>query len=150
MKNSCFIPTEADGRQSTTKLLPRDCDLYRPVPIESAVPTQGRSLRLYVGLVAHLRQRLDQVLLVGHCCGEFLVLAHMPPIPFLEMPVCQTQQACLIRSKILPVGPRSGIAWMPVGVELRFGPPPISKPERCTRTTPSVKDSAAMPCGNIP
>src|ERR1700686_3613279 len=76
MKNSCFIPTEADGRQSTAKLLPRDCDLYRPVPIDSAVPSQGRSFHLYVGLVAHLRQRLDQVLLVGHCCGEFLVLAH--------------------------------------------------------------------------
>src|SRR5450631_4535425 len=100
MKNSCFVPTEADGRQGAAKLLPRDCDLDGSVPTDPAVPPQGRSFCLYFGLVAHLRQRLDQVLLVGHCGGEFLVLAHMPPIPFLEMPVCQTQQGCLIRSKI--------------------------------------------------
>src|SRR6202035_3922437 len=123
-------------RQSAAKLLPRDCDLYWPVPTDAAVPSQGRSFHLYVGLVAHLRQRLDQVLLVGHCGGEFLVLAHgRLPIPFLEMPVCQTQRGCLIQSKILPVALRSEIFRMPPGAVLRFDPPPISKPERCTRPT---------------
>src|ERR1700676_4419321 len=61
LKNSGFVPTEADGRQSAAKLLPRDCYLYCSVPTHPAVPSQGRSLCLCFGLVAHLRQRLDQV-----------------------------------------------------------------------------------------
>src|SRR5712692_3033631 len=76
LKGSGFVPTEADGRQSAAKLLPRDGDLYWSVPTDAAVPSQGRSRCLYFGLVAHLRQRFDQVLLVSHGCGEFLVLAH--------------------------------------------------------------------------
>src|SRR4029077_19502667 len=71
LKNSGIVPTEADGRQGAAKLLPRDCDLYWSGPTDSAVPSQGRSVRLYLGFIAQLRQRLDQVLLVGHSCGEF-------------------------------------------------------------------------------
>src|SRR5580704_2527881 len=39
LKNSGFVPTEADGRQTAAKLLPRDCDLYWSVPTDPAVPS---------------------------------------------------------------------------------------------------------------
>src|ERR1700681_2795467 len=47
LNHSGFVPTEADGRQSAAKLLPRDCDLYWSVPTDSAVPSQSRSRCLY-------------------------------------------------------------------------------------------------------